>query len=84
MDCIPEIIYLPATANRPVEPAPYLLTEDETIRLLRLDGGDDPYSSLKRYRNKGQLRATQVGKHVRYRLPDVIRFLEKATEENPR
>jgi hypothetical protein len=78
-----ELIYLPPTDTRPSEPAPYLLTEDEVARLLRLDCADAG-QSLKRYRAKGQLRATQVGRHLRYRLPDVIDFLTRVQGENPR
>jgi hypothetical protein len=76
-------IFLPATADRPAEPAPYLMTEEDVVRLLRIDSAD-PYSCLRRYRNKGQLAATQVGNHVRYLLPNVIEFLERATKENKR
>jgi hypothetical protein len=77
-------IYLPATKDRPIEPAPFLLTEDEVARLLRIDGASDTYETLRRYRKLGLLRGTQVGKHVRYQLPDVIEFLSKAREKNPR
>lgn len=75
-------IFLPPTGDRPTEPAPYVLTDEEVARMLRLDS--DPYDALRRYRDKGWLKATQVGKHVRYLLPDVIKFLDKARAENPR
>lgn len=77
-------IFLPSTSDRPAEPAPFLLTEEETVRLLRLDAIADPYSALKRYRDKGWLKATQMGRHVRFQLPDVLKCLETAREENPR
>lgn len=77
-------IFLPPIADRPAEPAPFLMTEAETVRLLRLTENADPYQSLKRYRDKGWLRATQVGRDVRYQLSDVLKFLEKAQEANPR
>jgi hypothetical protein len=79
----PGTVYLPATGDKPAEPAPYVLTEAETVRLLRMEGVADPYSALKRYRDKG-LKATQLGKSVRYQLPDVLDFLERRREENPR
>jgi hypothetical protein len=78
------VVYFPATKDRPAEPAPYVLTEEDMVRLLRLETAADPYQTLYRYRNKGQLRATQVGKHVRFLLPDVVKFLATAQEENPR
>jgi hypothetical protein len=63
--------------------APYVMTAEEVARFVRIESGDS-YQMLKRYRDKGWLRATQVGNQVVYLLPNVIRFLEKATEENPR
>jgi hypothetical protein len=76
-------VYLPPTPDRPAEPAPWVLTEDDVIRLARMDSVD-PYSALRRYRQKGWLKATQLGNHVRFLLPDVLAFFEKAKEENPR
>lgn len=84
MDRIPDIIFLPATADRPAEPAPYLMTEEETVRMLRLDGVKDPYDALLYYRRQGRLKATQVGRFVRFQLPDVIDFLKVTQEANPR
>lgn len=80
------IIYLPATEARPAEPAPYVLTEADVARLLRLPeaGVTKPYRTLYRYREKGLLRATQLGPAVRYLLPDVLTFLAAARDENPR
>lgn len=65
---------------------PELLTEDEAVRYLRLDGirVEAPADSLRYYRKKGLLRATQVGKSVRYRRIELERFLERLTEYNPR
>ena len=67
-------------------PCPELLTEDEAIRFLRLDGIDteDPAGTLRYYRKKGLLRATQVGKCIRYRRVELERLLERLTETNPR
>lgn len=70
----------------PWQPCPELLTEGETIKYLRLDEIDteDPASALRYYRKRGLLRATQVGKCVRYRRVELERFLDRLTETNPR
>jgi len=67
-------------------PCPELLTEEEAIRYLRLDGisVDNPTNTLRYYRKKGLLRATQVGKCIRYRRIELERFLDRLTEVNPR
>ena len=70
----------------PPRPCPELLTEAEAIVYLRLDTIDvkHPEETLRRYRERGLLRGTQVGKRVFYRRVEVDRFLEKQTEANPR
>ena len=67
-------------------PCPELLTEEEAIRYLRLDGinVEDPANSLRYYRRKGLLRATQVGKSIRYRRIELERLLDRLTKDNPR
>jgi hypothetical protein len=67
-------------------PCPELLTEDEAIRFLRLDNinTEVPSNTLRYYRNKGLLRATQVGKCIRYRRIELEKLLERLTEANPR
>ena len=67
-------------------PCPELLTEEEAIRFLRLDAiaVEDPASTLRYYRKKGLLRATQVGKCIRYRRVELERLLDRLTEANPR
>ena len=67
-------------------PCPELLTEGEAIRYLRLDGinVEDPGNTLRYYRKRGLLRATQVGKSIRYRRIELERLLDKLTETNPR
>ena len=67
-------------------PCPELLTESEAIRFLRLDGisVEDPANTLRYYRKKGLLRATQVGKCIRYRRTELERLLDRLTEANPR
>ena len=70
----------------PPQLCPELLTEEETIRYLRLDKIDieDPAGTLRYYRKKGLLRATQVGKCIRYRRIELERLLDRLTEVNPR
>jgi hypothetical protein len=67
-------------------PCPELLTEDEAIRFLRLDsiGVENPANTLRYYRKKGLLRATQVGKCIRYRRIELDGLLDRLTETNPR
>ena len=76
----------PILPGDPPQPCPELLTEEEAIRYLRLDeiGIDDPAGTLRYYRKKGLLRATQVGKCIRYRRIELERCLGKLTEVNPR
>ena len=67
-------------------PCPELLTEDEAIRFLRLNEitVQDPATTLRYYRKKGLLRATQVGKCLRYRRVELEKLLDRLTEINPR
>ena len=75
--------YLP---GHPPLPCPELLTEAEAIRYLRLDtvAIDHPSETLRRYREKGLLRGTQVSKRIFYRRVELDRLLERLTDENPR
>jgi hypothetical protein len=78
--------YYPLLPGDPARPRPELITEEEAIRYLRLDGIDieNPASTLRYYRSKGLLRATQVGKRIRYRRIELERLLDRLTEANPR
>jgi len=79
----PAMVVLP---GNPAQPCPELLTEDEAIRYLRLDTINigSPSETLRRYRERGMLRGTQVSKRVMYRRVELDRFLERLTEQNPR
>ena len=81
-----ELSSSPILPGNPPGPCPELLTDEEAIRYLRLDetGIDDPSRTLRYYREKGLLRATQVGRRVRYRRVELDRLLERLTEVNPR
>ena len=61
---------------------PDLLTEEETIRFLRLDvkGPGDPQKTLRYYRERGLLKATRVGKRLRYQRKELLDFLDRLTE----
>ena len=63
---------------------PEVLTEAEAIRYLRLDveGPEKPGLTLRHYREKGVLRATRVGRRLRYRRVELERFLEQVTAEH--
>lgn len=76
----------PIIPGDPPMPAPELLTEAEAVRYLRLDCVEiaDPSATLRRYREMGLLKGTQVSKRVFYRRIELDRFLERATESNPR
>jgi hypothetical protein len=63
-----------------------LLTEEEAVRYLRLDLIDikHPSESLRRYREEGHLRGTQVSKKVFYLRSELDAFLANVTGSNPR
>lgn len=85
---LPELVMAPVLpdGNGGFTPCPELLTEEEAIRFLRLDGIsiEDPANTLRYYRKKGLLRATQVGKCIRYRRIELEKLLDRLTEANPR
>ena len=78
----PSWAFATVLSGDPPSPCPELLTEPEAIRYLRLDLIDveDPANTFRYYRNRGLLRATQVGKCVRYRRVE----LDRLTDVNPR
>jgi hypothetical protein len=66
-------------------PVPEVMTEQEVIRMLRLDEeGQDSNHALAYYRDKGLLRPTRIGKRLRYWKQEVLRFLERKTEMTQR
>ncbi len=68
------------------QPCPELLTEGEAIRYLRLDtiNISAPSATLRRYRERRLLRGAQISKKIFYRRAELDRFIERATEDNPR
>jgi len=81
----PELVILPAPEGK-FQPCPTLLTEEEAIRYLRLDTVDikNPGETLRRYREEGKLRGTQVSKRVFFLRKELDRFLDLVTEKNLR
>jgi len=65
-------------------PCPEVRTEEEAIRYLRLDGDRNPARTLKYYREKGLLKATNIGRHLLYRRVELDKFLELKTDGNRR
>lgn len=62
-------------------PAPLVLTEEETIILLRLDNGPKrPKYTLQYYREEGLLGGIRIGKRIRYPLEEIIKFLRRQGE----
>lgn len=72
--------------NGGVRPCPELLTEAEAILFLRLDtlNISHPAATLRRYRDRGDLRAIQVSKGVFYPVQELRRFIARQAEVNPR
>lgn len=79
-------IWLPAQGDRPAEPCPYVMTDDDVMRLLQVSKETDraKYMALWAQRQENGLQATRVLKEVRYLLPDVLRWLENQREDRTR
>lgn len=79
MDKLPYISGFAILPGNPPTQCPELLTEEEAIRYLRLE--NDPHASrtLRYYREKGLLRSTVIGRHLRYRRIELEQFLERQT-----
>lgn len=58
-------------------PAPSIMTSREVIAFLRIDEINikDPIATLDYYRQRG-LKARRISRAVRYRLEDVLAFVE--------
>ena len=66
------------------KPAPTVLTAEEAVVFLRLDQTDikDPLASLRYYREKGLLKGVKIGLKLRYRLTDLLDFLDRLAEDS--
>lgn len=61
-------------------PAPAVMTSEELIEFLRLDGKGE--RTLKYYRDEGELCGIRIGRKVRYPLDEVLRFLAQKVEKS--
>jgi hypothetical protein len=61
---------------------PELLTPQEAIEFLRLDveGPDHPEMTLDYFRREGLLRATRVGKRIRYSKTELLQLIDRLTQ----
>ena len=61
-----------------IEPAQFLLSNEDLIDLLRLadSGTRFPICTIQRYRKLG-LQSVRIGKRVWYRLDDVVKWLDE-------
>lgn len=66
--------------------APLLMTAEEACHLLRIEieEGKTGAQALDWYRRGHGLRATIIGKHLKFRLQDVLEFINRHAEETPR
>lgn len=71
------VVYFPAPDSAPCPP---ILTALEVAKLLRIES-EDPERSVEYYRSQGKLHGFRVGRHIRYRLEEVMRFAQ-AQEAN--
>jgi len=71
--------YTPTMPNG--HPAPFVLTGEETVYLLRLDE-DSGLRTLKYYRDTGQLCGIKIGRRMRYSLDEVVRFIGQKTSDS--
>ena len=63
-------------------PAPEVMTEEDVVAFLRLDtDGTGASVTLKYYRDKGLLKGIRIGKKLRYTRREVLRFLDRLTEQ---
>jgi len=67
-------------------PTPEILTEDETLRFLRMDSIDikHPTETLRYYRTKYGLRGVQIGKALRFTIGELRKLVKRLMDENPR
>ncbi len=68
----------------PGRPAPFVLTAEETARLLRVDHHTDYRDWLYRRRKEGKLRAFSNGRSVCYLLTSVIEYAQQQEDAKPR
>ena len=58
---------------------PSVLTEDEALVFLRIDGEANPRGTLKNYRSAGKIRVTMIGNRSFYAVEELVRFIRTQT-----
>jgi len=64
-------------------PAPYLLTRAELIEFLRIDGSN-PDETINYYRKRYALPGIQIGSRIRFKIDDIVAWLDDQRKRNPR
>ena len=60
-------------------PCPELLTQKEAEKFLRLDDQSNPSLTLRYYREQKKLRATHIGKTLKYSRKELEKFIAEMT-----
>ena len=61
------------------QPAFELMTESEAVKFLRLDDQANPSLTLRYYREQKKLRATHIGKTLKYSRKELQSFIDAMT-----
>jgi len=64
-------------------PAPFVLTEEEAIKFLRIDTNQTkhPEMTIQHYINEGLLFPVTIGKCRKFPLTELIKFVERLSEK---
>ena len=64
-------------------PAPYIMTEEEAIKFLRIDTNNTqhPEMTIQHYINEGLLIPVTIGKCRKFPLPELIKFVERLSDK---
>ena len=64
-------------------PAPYIMTEEEAIKFLRIDTNQTkhPEMTIQHYINEGLLIPVTIGKCRKFPLPELIKFVERLSDK---
>ena len=60
-------------------PAPFVLTQNEAIRFLRIENVKHPEHTLRYYSEKGLLHGTYIGKCRFYTVTELVDFVGRVT-----
>ena len=64
-------------------PAPFIMTEEEAIKFLRIDTNNTkhPEMTIQHYINQGLLTPITIGKCRKYPLSELIKFIERLSDK---